>query len=104
MNPKTIAAERAAEIVPGVFSNPGAGPIGHGTLSEDARLNMHALDHKAQALRNWEEACNVMAIVFGDEPETSPSADLGTLGPQDVRRIVLTARGDVREALGEGRS
>jgi hypothetical protein len=46
----------------------------------------------------------VMAIVFGDEPETSPSADLGTLGPQDVRRIVLTARGDVREALGEGRS
>jgi hypothetical protein len=43
MNPKTVAAERAAEVVPGVYSNPGAGPVAHGTLAEDARTNMHAL-------------------------------------------------------------
>jgi hypothetical protein len=42
-NPKTVAAHRAAEFVPGVFVNPGAGPVGHGTLAEDAITNMHAL-------------------------------------------------------------
>lgn len=42
-NPKTIAAERAAELVPGVYCNPGAGPVPHGTLADDAITNMHAL-------------------------------------------------------------
>jgi hypothetical protein len=42
-NPKTVAAERAAEWAPGVYVNPGAGPITHGTLAQDATTNMHAL-------------------------------------------------------------
>jgi hypothetical protein len=41
--PKTVAAMRAAEMVSGVFANPGAGPIAHGTLGQDAEINMAAL-------------------------------------------------------------
>lgn len=41
--PKTAATMRVSEMVPGVFSNPGAGPIAHGTLSDDAEINMAAL-------------------------------------------------------------
>jgi len=42
-NPKTIAAMRDSEMIPGIFANPGAGPVPHGTLADDALTNMHAL-------------------------------------------------------------
>jgi hypothetical protein len=47
---------------------------------------------REEALRLFEEACNYMALVFGGEQH------------DDVRAIVVKARGDVREALGEGRT
>jgi hypothetical protein len=43
MTPKHQAAERASEIAPGVYCNPGAGAVPSGTLAADAEINMHAL-------------------------------------------------------------
>jgi hypothetical protein len=48
-------------------------------------------DPKSVALANYEEAANVLALVFADSPP-------------EVRDIAIKARGDVREALGEGRT
>lgn len=45
---------------------------------------------RAAALREFEQACNVIALLFDHD------------SPQ--RHIALQARGDMREALGEGRS
>lgn len=42
------------------------------------------------ALRDFEAACNTIALVF---PATS-----------DQRRVAIQARGDMREAIGEARS
>ena len=54
--------------------------------------NSTTLRHEGQpdALRAFEDACNWVALTF----------DLGS--PQ--RRIALKARGDMREANGEGRT
>lgn len=47
-------------------------------------------DGRSEALREFESACNTIALVFpGDSPQ---------------RRIVLQARGDMREANGEART
>lgn len=45
-------------------------------------------DGVAAALRNFEEACNIMALV----------------GSPEQRRVAITARGDMREVNGEART
>ena len=45
---------------------------------------------KEAALRSFEEACNIVALLF---PKDSPQ-----------RRVAITARGDMREVNGEART
>jgi hypothetical protein len=45
-------------------------------------------DGVASALRDFEQACNIMALV----------------GNEAQRRVAITARGDMREANGEART
>jgi hypothetical protein len=45
-------------------------------------------DGVAAALRNFEESCNIMALV----------------GSPEQRRVAITARGDMREVNGEPRT
>jgi hypothetical protein len=49
-----------------------------------------AREGRPEALRMFEEGCNMVALTF---PHDSPQ-----------RRIAITARGDMREANGEGRT
>src|SRR4051812_4381536 len=48
-------------------------------------------DEKAAAIRELKLSINTALIVFGDENLA-------------LRRVLLTARGDIREALGEART
>jgi len=64
-----------------------------GSLDALAAVNEHeAKQREAQpeAIREFEAACNTVALIF---PHNSVQ-----------RRIAITARGDMREANGEGRT
>jgi hypothetical protein len=61
-------------------------------LSEhnDVMRDRKAAEAKAEAVREFEMACNTIALVFPADSEQ--------------RRIAITARGDLREANGEART